>query len=65
MPEIKSMYKSELARQAGVSTRTFNRWLMQHRQVLAQMGISPKQQLLPPKAVRYLCETYCIELPTK
>jgi hypothetical protein len=28
------------------------------------MGISPKAQKLPPPAVRYLCEDYCIDLPS-
>ena len=27
------------------------------------MGISPKAQKLPPQAVRYICEDYCIDLP--
>ena len=27
------------------------------------MGISPKAQKLPPQAVKYICEDYCIDLP--
>lgn len=27
------------------------------------MGISPKTQKLPPQAVKYICEDYCIDLP--
>ena len=55
--------KSELARLAGVSTRTFRRYLVTRRHILDAMGISPKAQKLPPQAVRYVCEDYCIDLP--
>ena len=59
---MKSYYKSELAERAGVSNRTFSRWLRPHRQQLAAMGVTDKTQLLPPKAVRYLCDIFCIDL---
>lgn len=58
----KAMYKSELAAAAGVTSDTFRRWLKTDKQVLADMGITPQQQLLPPHAVGYLCEKYCIDL---
>ena len=54
--------KSTLAKMAGVSTRTFRRYLAKRRPVLESMGISAKAQKLPPQAVRYLCEDYCIDL---
>ena len=28
-----------------------------------RMGVSPKARLLPPQAVKYVCEDYCIDLP--
>jgi len=59
------MYKSELARLAGVSPTTFRRYLKSRREVLASMGVSPKAQTLPPKAVKFIIEDYCIELPEK
>ena len=59
---MKSYYKSELADVAGVSVRTFARWLRQHRSQLAAMGVNARTQLLPPQAVKYLCDMYCIEL---
>ena len=31
--------------------------------ILEAMGITPKTQKLPPQAVRYICEDYCIDLP--
>jgi len=27
------------------------------------MGIPPNARLLPPQAVKYICEDYCIDLP--
>ena len=58
----KAMYKSELARAAGVSTAVFRVWLQSDKQALEAMGITPRQQLLPPVAVRYLCEKYVIDV---
>jgi hypothetical protein len=55
--------KSVLARLADVSPRTFSRYLATRRHILDAMGISPKAQKLPPQAVRYICEDYCIDLP--
>lgn len=56
------MYKSELARLAGVSPRTFRRYLATRRAVLDEMGVSVMAQKLPPKAVEYICKDYCIEI---
>ena len=55
--------KSTLAKLAGVSYRTFSRYLKTRQPVLDMMGIPPKTQLLPPRAVRFVCEDYCIDLP--
>ena len=55
--------KSTLAKLADVSPRTFRRYLATRRHVLDAMGISPKAQKLPPQAVKYICEDYCIDLP--
>lgn len=62
MAKYKAMYKNELARAAGVSTATFRNWIKSDKQVLEAMGITPKQQLLPPMIVRYLCEKYDIDV---
>ena len=59
----KFISKSTLAKLAGVSPRTFTRYLATRRHILDAMGISPKAQKLPPQAVRYICEDYCIDLP--
>lgn len=55
--------KSELARLAGVSPRTFTRYLATRRHILDEMGVPPNARLLPPQAVKYICEDYCIDLP--
>ena len=55
--------KSTLAKLAGVHRNTFSRYLQSRRAVLEKMGINPKARLLPPQAVRYICEDYCIDLP--
>ena len=55
--------KSELAKMAGVSSRTFRRYLATRRPILESLGITPKTQKLPPDVVRYICEDYCIDLP--
>ena len=57
------MYKHELAKLAGVSTRTFRRYLATRCPILTAMGISPFAQKLPPSAVRFISEDYCIDLP--
>lgn len=59
----KTMYKSELAELAEVSYSTFYRYLLSRRKILEQMGVSIHSKTLPPKAVRYVCEDYCIDLP--
>ena len=58
----KSMYKNEIARAAGVSTATFRTWLRTDTEALRQMGVSERTKLLPPVAVSYLCEKYCIDI---
>ena len=62
---MKAMYKSELAQLAGVSANTFRRYLNSRRDVLAEMGVSPRAQMLPPRAVKFVVEDNCIELPEK
>ena len=60
----KAMYKNELARAAGVSSRTFARWLHHPsiRQRLEKYHISPRQQMLPPNVVRLICEHFDIDI---
>jgi len=59
---MKSYTKKELAYLAGVSYSTFNRWLRQHRKQLEGFGMSLHSHILPPKAVKYICEIYDIDV---
>ena len=59
---MKSMSKSQLADCAGVSYSTFYRFLKVHQHTLSAMGVSIYAQKLPPHAVRYICEKFCIDV---
>ena len=59
----KFINKKDLAAWAGVSSRTFSRYLASRRDILSAMGVSPYAQKLSPRAVKYVCEDYCIDLP--
>ena len=52
---MKARYKYEIAEAAGMSPATFRRWLANHTARLIKMGVTIKQQLLPPRAVKYIC----------
>ena len=55
------MYKYELAEAAGVSRDTFRRWLSGNRDKLVKLGAKPRGQLLPPRAVGWICREYGID----
>ncbi len=59
---MKRMLKKELAQCAGVSMRTLSRWLSGEAEQLKVLGVQPKDRLLTPKAVRYICEKFDIEV---
>ena len=60
---MQAMFKSELAKLAGVSSRTFRRYLATRRAILTAMGVSPFARKLPPYVVHYISEDYCIDIP--
>ncbi len=59
-PHYKAMYKSELARAAGVSVATFRRWIKDDREELKKTNCTPNSKMLTPAAVEFLCKKYCI-----
>lgn len=59
---MRYMLKRELADLAGVSFSTFKRWLSQHRDELADYGVSVNARLIPPAAVKYICDQYGIDV---
>jgi len=60
---MKSVYKCEMAEAAGVNYKTFQRWMQAHRDELAHLGVCRTSKLLPPKAVRWICNEYGIDYP--
>jgi len=56
------MTKSELADRAGISLNTLARWLKPHMQELRRLGYQPSQRLLPPVIVKYIADTFCIDI---
>lgn len=62
MSTNKSMLKCELADAAGVSMRTFSRWLSLHKEELQLLGVKVEAKIVPPRAVRWICEQYGIDL---
>ena len=59
---MKRMYKIELARAAGVSPRTFSRWLKANEEELRAVGVKPSDHLVSPSGIRFICEKFDIEM---
>ena len=59
---MKSMTKQQLADKAGVSLNTLNRWCKPLQKDLEAMGVQPNTRLLPPVAVKFIAEKFCIDL---
>ena len=62
MEYYKSMHKYELADAAGVSMFIFRKWLQACEEDLTRLGCKKTQKLLPPIAVKLVCEKYGIML---
>ncbi|HOG36776.1 MAG TPA: hypothetical protein PK984_04465 [Paludibacteraceae bacterium] len=58
----KAMYKNELARAAGVSMKTFRKWLFENHAELVKFGYKKTDSMLSPGSVKFLCEKYVIIL---
>ena len=56
------MSKQQLADAAGVSVTTLMNWCRPFRKELEAMGLRPGMRVLPPKIVRFIAETLCIDL---
>lgn len=57
-----AMYKSELARQAGVSRETLRWWCRDSESELAGYGYTRHSHILSPGAVDLLCRKYGIRI---
>ena len=60
--KYKSMTKSQLAAAAGITRQTFCNWLKPHEKKLRKMGVSPCAKVLPPVAVKYVCQIFDIDI---
>ena len=58
------MSKSELARAAGVTTRTLFNWCRPYSKELAEMGLEPRMRVLPPHIAKWIAHRFCIDLET-
>ena len=61
---MKAMTKSELARAAGIKQNTLRNWLRDPyiRQQLEPLHLNPYSRILPPAAVKIICDHYVIEI---
>ena len=57
-----AMSKQQLADAAGVSVNTLMNWCRPYRQELAQMGLLPNAKVLPPHIVKFISDTFCIDV---
>ncbi|MBQ0020667.1 MAG: hypothetical protein KBT39_09130 [Bacteroidales bacterium] len=56
--EMKRIYKSDVAEMAGVSYKTFQRWMAQHRTALQERGVTPQCKFITPLAMEYIRHEY-------
>ena len=59
---MKAMTKQQIADCAGVSVKTLNNWCKPHRPTLERMGVHPTMRVLPPHVVKWMAETFCIDV---
>ena len=59
---FRAISKSELAGKVGISATTLRKWMKECAREFKQMGISRNAKMLPPCAVKVLCEKYSIDL---
>ena len=59
---MKAMSKSELAEKAGITVTTLMNWCEPHMKELKAMGMRPNQRLLSPRIVKFLIDTFSIDI---
>jgi len=62
MAKYKAMTHIQLADCAGVSRRILYKWLHPYKDKLRKLGVQPNAKVIPPKAVRFICETFTTSL---
>ena len=59
---MKAMSKQQLADAAGVSVTTLMNWCKPFRKELEAMGLHQNMRVIPPNAVKYIAEKFCIDI---
>ena len=59
---MKAESTSELAELAGVSVCTLVNWFKPHMAELEALGLKPRMRVLPPKVVKFIADTYDIDI---
>jgi predicted transcriptional regulator len=59
---MKGMTRKQLAYHAGVSVKTLRNWLKPHSKKLEELGMIPRKVLLPPNVVKYIVDTFDIDV---
>ncbi len=59
---MQSYTKQQLANLAGVSPRTFRRWLIPYQQFLSDNHVTKHSRILPPQVVNRLVHDFCIDI---
>ena len=59
---MKAMSKQQLAYAAGVSVDTLRAWCKPFEKEFMAMGLRPNARVLPPNVVRFIAETFCIDV---
>jgi hypothetical protein len=59
---MKAMSKQQLADAAGVSVTTLMNWCRPFRKELEAMGLRQNMRVIPPNAVKFIAEKFCIDL---
>lgn len=59
---MKAKSKQQLADAAGVSVKVLMSWCRPYHSKLEAMGLKPKDKLLPPHIVKFIAETFCIDV---
>ena len=59
---MKAMSKQQLADAAGVSVTTLMNWCRAYQGELEAIGLKPNMRVLPPNVVKFIAETFCIDV---
>ena len=59
---MKAMTKQQVAACAGVSVRTLMNWCKPYESELVRMGLTKSMRVMPPRIVKWMADTFCIDI---